>query len=60
MHISRSMRSYMIIFFPLSNTLILSKIADFSVLNHVVASGVLRTNVVNYIVLKIDDLSENE
>ena len=27
----------MIIFFPLSNTLILSKIADFSVLNHVKA-----------------------
>ena len=47
MHISRSMISYDYHLFFFSKTPILSKIADFLVLNHVVASGVFRTNAVN-------------
>ena len=46
-HISRSLRSYEIMFFLSSKTLILMKISDFSILNHVVDSRVFRTNMVN-------------
>ena len=43
----RDMRSYDIIFFSSFKTPILTKNHDFSILNHVVASGVFRTSAVN-------------